>query len=62
MTPLLDEGSDEQRIILVSCMDFRKLWTIPFEEHRTKERIVHAPRQEHSSHKAELWFERRIAD
>ena len=40
---MLDERSDEQRIILVSCMYFRGLWTIPFEEHSTKERIVHAP-------------------
>jgi len=40
---LLDGLSDEQRLILISCLFFRGVWANPFEERDTKQETFHAP-------------------
>jgi serpin B len=43
ITRMLDHLSDEQRLMLISCVYFKGLWGNPFEEHKTRQRAFHAP-------------------
>lgn len=40
---MLEHLSDEQRLMLISCVYFKGLWAVPFEVQDTKQRTFHAP-------------------